>query len=86
MSAGTRADCGCGKWRAVEGKVGVKKETNSFRRSSWDFLGRMSSMCGARRGYVSRILVRMPRWTEDLTLVLAPGTMLVGVNCRLIAN
>ena len=39
----------------------------------------ISSMCGARRGYVSEILVRMERWTEDLTLLLAPGEMLVGV-------
>lgn len=49
----------------------------SFTTSSWDFFGRISSMCGVRSGYVSRILARMARCTDDLTLDLAEGVMLV---------
>lgn len=52
------------------------EETYNFTRSSCDFFGMISSICGARRGYVSTILVRMARWTEDFTLDLAPGVML----------
>lgn len=33
----------------------------SFSRSSCDFFGMISSMCGASNGYVSTILVRMAR-------------------------
>lgn len=49
----------------------------SFNRSSCDFLGIISSICGASRGYVSQTLVLMARWTEDLTLDFAPAEMLV---------
>ena len=49
----------------------------SFRRSSCDFLGIISSIWGASRGYVSQTLVLMARWTEDLTLDFAPAEMLV---------
>ena len=54
----------------------VEERAHSFSRSSWDFLGMISSMCGARRGYVSAILVRMARCTEDLTLDFEPGVIL----------
>lgn len=37
-------------------------------------------MYGVRSGYVSRILVRMPRWADDFTLVFAPGVMLLWVG------
>ena len=33
-------------------------------------------MCGARRGYVSHILVRIARWAEDFSFVFADGDML----------
>ena len=46
--------------------------------SSCDFLGRMSSMCGSRRGNCSMSLARRARWEEDLTLDLAPGVSLDG--------
>ena len=48
----------------------------SFSRSSCDFFGIISSICGASRGYISMILFRMARWTEDLTLDLAPAEIL----------
>lgn len=50
----------------------------SFTRSSWDFLGITSSICGASRGYVSATLVRIARWAEDFTLDLAPAEILDG--------
>lgn len=31
-------------------------------------------MCGSSRGYVSRTWARMPRATEDLTLLFEPAT------------
>ena len=65
----------------IDDKGGMKgdgKGTNSFKRSNCDFLGIISSMWGERRGYVSTILERMARWTEDLTLDFAPAEMLYG--------
>lgn len=50
--------------------------SHSFSRSSCDFFGIISSMCGARSGYVSTIFVRMARCIEDLTFDLAPAEML----------
>ena len=50
--------------------------SGSFNRSSCDFFGIISSMCGARSGYVSIILVRMALWTDDLTLDLDPALSL----------
>ena len=64
---------GGGEWgRRCEGRMGIY----NFNESSCDFLGIISSIWGARPGYVSVILVRMARCTEDLTLLLAPGEML----------
>lgn len=37
-------------------------------------------MYGSRRGYVSRTLLRTPRWAEDLTLDFAPGVNLVVIR------
>ena len=37
----------------------------------------ISSMCGASNGYVSTILVLILRWTDDLTLDLAPAEILL---------
>ena len=51
-------------------------QTHSLSESSCDFLGIISSMCGASRGYVSIILVRIARCTEDLTLDFAPADIL----------
>ena len=42
-------------------------------------------MCGASSGYVSTILVLMARWTEDLTLDLAPAEILLLWISRLAA-
>ena len=47
-----------------------------FMASSCSFLGMISSMCGARRGYVVTIWLRIARWTEDFTLLFEPGDML----------
>jgi hypothetical protein len=49
---------------------------DSLTTSSWAFLGRMSSMWGSRRGYVSTSLARRVRWTEDLTFERPPGIAL----------
>lgn len=49
---------------------------NIFIASSCSFLGMISSMCGASRGYVVVICVRIALCTEDLTLDLDPGDML----------
>lgn len=43
------------------------------------FLGRMVSASSSSAGYCSRILVRMPRWTEDLVRLL-PTTSSAGTN------
>jgi hypothetical protein len=48
-----------------------------FIASSCSFFGMISSMCGARRGYVCTSWVRIARWTEDLTFDFEPGEMLV---------
>ena len=56
---------------------GTEDLTNNLIKSSCDFLGRISSIWGASRGYVSMTFVRMPRWTEDLTLDFAPAVMLL---------
>ena len=48
----------------------------SLIRSSWDFFGMISSMCGASKGYVSSTFVRIARCTEDLTFDLAPAVIL----------
>ena len=56
----------------------------SFSRSSCDFFGMISSMCGSRSGYVSRIFARMPRWTDDLTLVFAPALSLYVLSARFV--
>lgn len=47
-----------------------------FMASSCSFLGMISSMCGARRGYFVTIWLRIARWTEDFTLLFEPGEML----------
>jgi len=40
------------------------------------FLGRISSMCGVRSGYVARRDPRSERWTELLSFCLGDGWML----------
>lgn len=47
-----------------------------FMASSCSFLGMISSMCGARRGYCVTIWLRIARWTEDFTLLFEPGEIL----------
>jgi hypothetical protein len=54
-----------------------EREEYIFIASSCSFLGTISSMCGARRGYVVTSWLRIARWTEDLTLLFEPGEMLL---------
>jgi hypothetical protein len=54
-----------------------EREKDIFIASSCSFFGMISSMCGARRGYVVTSWVRIARWTEDLTLDFEPGEMLL---------
>lgn len=49
-----------------------KQATYSLTKSSCSFLGIMVSRYGSSSGYCSATLERMPRWTDDLTLVFAP--------------
>lgn len=49
---------------------------NIFIASSCSFLGTISSICGASKGYVWTSCVRMARWTEDFTLDFEPGDIL----------
>lgn len=73
-SVGTKGECQIlaqpENWRLEAGM------TNIFIASSCSFLGMISSMCGASRGYVVVICVRIALCTEDLTLDLEPGEML----------
>lgn len=57
-------------------KGGRRGSAYSFIASNCDFLGRISSMKGSKPGYVSRNLLRRPRWAEDLTLDLEPACIL----------
>jgi hypothetical protein len=54
-----------------------EREKDIFIASSCSFFGMISSMCGARRGYVVTSWLRIARWTEDLTLDFEPGEMLL---------
>jgi hypothetical protein len=53
--------------------------TYNFNNSSCSFFGSISSICGSSKGYDSRTLARMARWTLDFTLDLEPGVMLVNL-------
>ena len=57
-------------------EIAATRWAHNFNKSNWDFLGIISSMCGASKGYVSTTLVRMPRCTEDLTFDFAPAVIL----------
>ena len=52
------------------------ESTYNFTNSSCSFFGSISSIYGSSKGYDSRTLARMPRWTLDFTLDLEPGVML----------
>jgi hypothetical protein len=56
------------------------EETYIFIASNCSFLGIISSICGASKGYVVTSCVRMARWTEDLTLDFEPGEMLFSIS------
>ena len=69
----------------AELKMGLRQVKNasnfwnlahSFITSSDDFLGSISSIYGAKPGYVSTNLLLRARWTDDLTFDLAPADIL----------
>jgi hypothetical protein len=65
-----------GEWSLGEALRPETCGTYIFIASNCSFLGIISSMCGASKGYVVTTCVLMARWTEDLTLDFEPGEML----------
>ena len=53
--------------------------TDHLTRMMGDFLGRSSSASASSSGYCSRILARIPRWTDDLVRLL-PTMSSAGTN------
>lgn len=65
-----------GRGKYSLGMVRESAETYIFIASNCSFFGIISSICGARRGYVVTSCVLRARWMEDLTFDFEPGEIL----------